>query len=90
VARIVLNTLGSLGDLHPYLAIAIELRRRGHQPVIATSEVYRRKILAEDVAFAPVRPDVGLVMDDPEFIARVWDRRRGGEFLLRDYLVPHL
>jgi rhamnosyltransferase subunit B len=74
VARIVLNTFGSLGDLHPYLAIAIELRRRGHEPVIATSEVYRRKILA-------VRPDIGLVMDDPDFIARVWDRRRGGEFL---------
>jgi rhamnosyltransferase subunit B len=90
VARIVLNTFGSLGDLHPYLAIAIELRRRGHESVIATSEVYRRKILAENVGFAPVRPDVGLVMDDPEFIARVWDRRRGGEFLLRDYLVPHL
>lgn len=90
MARIVLNTFGSLGDLHPYLAIAIELRRRGHQAVIATSEVYRRKILAEDVGFAPVRPDVGLVVNDAEFLARVWDRRRGGEFLLRDYLVPQI
>ena len=90
MARIVLNTFGSLGDLHPYLAIAIELRRRGHQPVIATSEVYRRKILAEDVGFAPVRPDVGLIVNDTDFLARVWDRRRGGEFLLRDYLVPQI
>jgi rhamnosyltransferase subunit B len=90
VARIVLNTFGSLGDLHPYLAIAIRLRSRGHEAVIATSEVYRRKILAEGIRFAPVRPDVGLIMDDAEFIARLWDRRRGGEVLFREYLVPHI
>lgn len=68
MARIVLNTFGSLGDLHPYLAIAIGLRRRGHEPVIATSNVYRQKILAEGIGFAPVRPDVGLIMDDADFI----------------------
>jgi hypothetical protein len=34
-----------IGDLHPYLAIAIGLRSRGHEPVIAISEVYRQKIL---------------------------------------------
>jgi rhamnosyltransferase subunit B len=90
VARIVLNTFGSLGDLHAYLTIAIGLRKRGHEPVIATSEPYRQKILAEDIAFAPVRPDVGLIMDDAEFIARLWDRRRGGEVLFRDYLVLHI
>jgi len=76
--------------LHPYLAIAIGLRRRGHEPVIATSEVYRQKILAEGIGFAPVRPDVGLIMDDADFIARLWDRRRGGEVLFRDYLVLHI
>ena len=29
MSRIVLTTIGSLGDLHPLLAIAIELRQRG-------------------------------------------------------------
>ena len=28
MARIVLTTFGSLGDLHPYLALALELKRR--------------------------------------------------------------
>jgi UDP:flavonoid glycosyltransferase YjiC (YdhE family) len=90
VARIVLNTFGSLGDLHPYLAIAIELRRRGHAAVLATSEVYRRKILAENVGFAPVRPDVGRLLNDAAFIERLWHPRRGSEFLLREYLVPQV
>lgn len=36
--RIVLATISSLGDLHPMIALALELRRRGYD---ATSE--RRK-----------------------------------------------
>src|SRR5262249_34135684 len=42
--RIVLSAFGSLGDLHPYLAIALGLRDRGHEAVVATSEYYRHKI----------------------------------------------
>ena len=42
--RIILNTFGSFGDIHPYMAIALELQRRGHTPVIATMPGYREKI----------------------------------------------
>ena len=90
MARIVLNTFGSLGDLHPYLAIAIALRGRGHQPLIATSEVYRQKIIAEGIDFAPVRPDVGLIKDDADVLAKLWHPQRGSEFLIREYLLPQL
>jgi rhamnosyltransferase subunit B len=89
LARIVLNTFGSFGDLHPYLAIAIELQRRGHDAVVATSEVYRAKVLAEGVGFAPVRPDVGELLGDTEFLRKIWDPRRGSEYLYRDYLLPN-
>ena len=36
-AKIILATAGSLGDIHPYMAIARELQARGHRVVIATS-----------------------------------------------------
>ena len=39
--------------------MAIELEGRGHNPVMATSEVYRAKVQAEGIEFAAVRPDVG-------------------------------
>ena len=42
--RILLATIGSLGDLHPCLALALGLRERGHQPVIASTELYRAKV----------------------------------------------
>jgi hypothetical protein len=31
MSRIVVTTLGTLGDLHPVIAIALELRQRGHK-----------------------------------------------------------
>ncbi len=90
MARIVLNTLGSLGDLHPFLGMAIGLARRGHTAVIATSEIYRSKIEAEGVGFAPVRPDLGALLDDRELMRKIWDRRRGTEYLLKEVILPSL
>ncbi len=88
MARIVLNTFGSFGDLHPFLAIAIALKHRGHTAVVATSEIYRAKVEAEGVAFAAVRPDVGQLINDRELIERVWHPVRGTEYLLKHVILP--
>ncbi len=88
--RIVLNTFGSYGDLHPYLALAIGLRDRGHNVVVGTSEVYRSKVEGEGIEFAPVRPDVGELAGNAEFARKLWHPVRGSEFLLREYLIPNV
>ena len=44
MAKIVLSTFGSLGDLHPKIAIGIELKKRGHEVVFNVMEFYREKI----------------------------------------------
>lgn len=90
MARIVLNPFGSLGDLHPYLALAWGLRERGHQVTIATSAVYRPKVQGDGFEFAAVRPDAGELMDKPGLMNKLLDARRGTEFLLRDYLIPQV
>ncbi len=46
MSRIVLTTIGSFGDLHPKIAIAFELRHRGHDVVFATHREYQDKIKA--------------------------------------------
>ena len=38
MSRIVLTTWGSLGDLHQMIALSLELRDRGHDIVLATTE----------------------------------------------------
>jgi UDP:flavonoid glycosyltransferase YjiC (YdhE family) len=88
--RILLTTYGSLGDLHPYLALAIELKRRGHSPAIATSELYRSRVEALEIDFAPVRPDLPSPEDSGPLIERVMHPLRGPEFLFRELLMPHL
>jgi rhamnosyltransferase subunit B len=87
--RIILATLGSYGDIHPYMAIAAELRARGHEPVIATSELYREKMLAGGFEFAPVRPHLPPPQDqDAVMMEKVMNPKSGSGFLLNEVLFP--
>jgi rhamnosyltransferase subunit B len=68
------------------VALALELQRRGHTPVIATSESYREKLLATGVAFHATRPN--LTPDDKELLRAVMDERGGPEYVIRRLMVP--
>jgi UDP:flavonoid glycosyltransferase YjiC (YdhE family) len=54
--RIVLTAVGSLGDLHPDIAIAVGLKARGHEPILATSPCYRPKVQALGLGFQAGTP----------------------------------
>jgi rhamnosyltransferase subunit B len=86
MARVVLATFGSLGDLHPAIALALELRRRGHRAEIATSEFYRGKISALGLPFHAVPPDGA--PSDEAVVRRLMDGHRGPERLLRELIFP--
>ena len=81
MARILFTTFGSYGDLHPYMAIGIELQRRGHTVTIATNRIYETKIASEGLGFHPVRPHFS--PDDKAAFEGVMDRRRGTELVIR-------
>jgi len=83
-----LTTLGSLGDLHPYIAVGIGLRDRGHTVTIATSEVYRAKVEGEGLRFAPLRPDMSKLLDNPDVMRQLMHPRRGTEFVIRRLFLP--
>jgi rhamnosyltransferase subunit B len=87
--HIVMTTFGSFGDVHPYIAIALELQRRGHRVTIATGEIYRSKIEALGIGFRAVRPDLPSP-DNREIIRQVMDLKTGGEYLFKQMLMPHL
>src|SRR5580698_1540422 len=86
--RIVMATLGSLGDLHPMLALALELKRRGHSVTIASSRFYRDKVEGLGMGFAPLSPDWDPT--DREIIAQCEDLKSGPEVLFRKLVLPHL
>jgi UDP:flavonoid glycosyltransferase YjiC (YdhE family) len=81
MARIAIATFGSYGDLHPYIAIGIELQARGHRVTIVTCPVYGPKVAAEGLGFHPARPDVPLA--DRALMESVFDARKGTERVFR-------
>jgi hypothetical protein len=90
--RIVLSTFGSFGDVHPYVAIALELKARGHRPLIATSEVYREKMEALSIEFRPVRPVLPTI-DQPDEMGRLVEglmNASDGSEKVMQLLTPHL
>jgi UDP:flavonoid glycosyltransferase YjiC (YdhE family) len=54
--KIVLATLGSHGDIHPFIALGKALQSRGYAPVLATTDLYRDVAEREGLAFFAVRP----------------------------------
>lgn len=86
--RILFASIGSLGDLHPCIALALELRRRGHIVSFATTEYYRDSITALGIGFHSVRPAWNPSSID--LIARCEDLKRGPEILIRELVLPQL
>lgn len=88
--HIVITTFGSFGDLHPYMAIALELRSRGYRVTIATSGVYKDKIESEGIDFHAVRPHMFESDFMPDIMKKVMDVRTGPEYVIRNVVLPHL
>ena len=88
--RIVLATFGSLGDLHPYLAIADALRARGHRPLLAATDVHRAAVEAQGIEFRPLAPGLAAFGDERQAMERVLDPVAGPEFVIREVLMGHL
>ncbi|MEW6494934.1 MAG: glycosyltransferase [Cyanobacteriota bacterium] len=89
MSRIVLTTIGSLGDLHPKIAIAFELRKRGHNVVFATHKEYQEKIEALGFEFHRMRPD-NTALSDPQEMARMMDLKTGTEYVIRNWVCAKL
>jgi len=86
--RIVLSNIGTFGDINPLIAIALELKHRGHVPIMAVPAVFGPKILPLGLEFHAVRPDI-----DPEntlMAEMIYDVRKGTERGLREFLFPAL
>jgi sterol 3beta-glucosyltransferase len=54
----VLTNLGSLGDIQPLIALADELRRHGHSPVLALAPAYRTYADQLGFEFVPIGLDL--------------------------------
>ena len=56
--RAVLTNFGTTGDIQPFLALAIELQRHGHVPLLAFSPYYEFRVRSLGFEFKAVGPDL--------------------------------
>lgn len=90
--RVVLATAGSLGDLHPFIALGKALLARGFRAEIAASEDYRTKVEAEGLGFHAVGPSlVRLNADLGMSLAEITRAiARSDRFLFERIMLPYL
>ncbi len=88
---IAIATFGSLGDVYPYIAIAVELHRRGHRAVIAASEIYRQIIESVGIEFRAIRPNGSINMEEEgEFIGLLSCCGQALDYGISYLIAPHL
>ena len=86
--EILLPTLGSSGDVHPTIAVALALKSRGHRATILTNEFYGEQIRSAGIDFVPLGTiaEGEKVLSDP----RLWDVNKGFQCIAQLVIVPNL
>ncbi|MES2521637.1 MAG: glycosyltransferase [Gemmatimonadota bacterium] len=89
MARIVITTWGSYGDVNPYLGLGTALRSRGHDAVLCMPPFYEPAVRAAGLDFTPGAPDADPDLDQ-EMIRRVTHPTKSAEIIFREVLLPSL
>jgi sterol 3beta-glucosyltransferase len=79
--RVVLTNFGTTGDIQPFLALAVELRRYDHYPALAFSPYFESQARGLGLEFIPIGPDFqhaqreinAAIMRAPESIEEMYD-----------------
>lgn len=86
--NIVIATFGSLGDLHPKIALGLELQSRGHHITFAAMEFYREKLEACGFTYASMRPHFD--MEDRALAIELMDLKKGPETMMKKVIFPNI
>jgi rhamnosyltransferase subunit B len=86
--HVMLPTLGSAGDVHPFVGLGLALRERGHRVTLITNPYFQSLIEGSGLGFLPLGTvaDVESAIIDPD----LWHPRKGFEVVARRVIVPAL
>jgi rhamnosyltransferase subunit B len=84
--HVLLPTLGSAGDVHPFIGLGLALRARGHRATLITNPLFQPLIEQQGLGFLPVGTlaDAEAVIADPD----LWHARKGFGVVARSIIVP--
>jgi rhamnosyltransferase subunit B len=83
--HVLLPTMGSAGDVHPFIALGIALKARGHRATIFTNPIFQALIEAQGIGFLPVgtAAEANAAIANPE----LWHLRKGFK-VIAQVIVP--
>lgn len=84
--NVLLVTVGSAGDVHPFIALGLALRARGHRATVLTNPYFQPLIERQGLGFVPLGTtlDFESALDDPD----LWHPRRSFKVVAQRMLVP--
>ena len=90
--KIVLATVGSLGDLHPFIALGRALQDRGAQVRLACAGEYRRKVETAGLEFYELRPNFDEIQRDLGMNREQLTRQilKHSDFLFQQIVLPYV
>lgn len=90
MSRILFATIGSLGDVHPMMAMGQELVRLGHQVTIATSDRHGHRIIEAGLNFAEIPPKFPAKEEQNRLMERWMDPKHGSDRVVRELIMPNV
>jgi rhamnosyltransferase subunit B len=84
--KVLLVPFGSYGDVHPFVGLGLELKRRGHDIVMITNAHFRR--MAEAAGFAFVETSSEEIYRESMDNELLWHASKGFSFLAQNFVIP--
>ncbi len=86
--HVLLPTLGSAGDVHPVIAIALAMQARGHRATIMTNPYFQEQIEGLGIGFLPVgtKELAEKMLNDPD----LWHPRKGFHVIAEKVMLPSI
>jgi rhamnosyltransferase subunit B len=83
--HVLLPTMGSAGDVHPFIALGAALKARGHRATILTNPIFQAVIEGQGIGFLPVgtAEEANAAIANPE----LWHLRKGFK-VIAQVVVP--
>ena len=86
--HVILVALGSSGDVHPFLGLGRELRRRGHPVTLVAAGWFRDVATRAGLEFVDPLPELDFVASIQD--ERIWHPLRGTPVILESFVRPLL
>lgn len=86
MARFLFLSLGSSGDIFPFLGIANTMKKRQHDCIFLANEVYQNQVASADIQFDSIgsQQEFERHLSHPD----LWHPRKSIDYLMREIVIP--